>query len=337
MSQVIQTLLESSESSVGYKTLARALGRPAEDPQVLRTRESIRSSERVNQLLSRRGSDGRIPGSPYAKWTGAHWVLVDLADMGYPPGDKALLPLREQVYESWLSPSHIRERVIEKESRPNLYGGGVPIVRGRARRCASQEGNALYSTLALGLADERAERLAENLIRWQWPDGGWNCDRNPSADTSSFMESLIPLRGLALHARLTGSRASARAAEAAAEVFLRRRLFRRISDGEVIHPDFTRLHYPPYWHYDILFALKVMAEAGFIGDPRCSEALDLLEAKRLPDGGFPAEAKFYRVSETGGRNSSLVDWGGTSKKKMNEFVTVDALYVLREAGRFQNL
>jgi len=28
-----------------------------------------------------------------------------------------------------------------------------------------------------------------------------------------------------------------------------------------------------------------------------------------------------------------VDWGGTSKKRMNEWVTVDALYVLKEFGR----
>lgn len=335
MTGVLNTLLNSSEACIRYKTLALVLGRQPGDAQVAQEQEAIRRSPRALKLLSQRGPDGRIPRNAYTKWSGAHWVLADLADMGYPPGDEALLPLRDQVYECWLSPSHTREKVITKESTGKVYTGGVPIVRGRARRCASQEGNALYSTLALRLADERAERLAENLLRWQWPDGGWNCDRRPTAGISSFMETLTPLRGLAWHARLTGSPASARAAEAAAEVFLSRRLFRRISDGSVMDDDFTRLHYPLYWHYDILFALKVMAEAGFISDSRCSEALDLLESKCLPDGGFPAEARYYRVSETGGNGASLVDWGGTSKKRANEFVTVDALYVLREAGRFQ--
>jgi hypothetical protein len=327
-------LLSSTEPSIRWKTLVKVLGLSPDSAEASSEREAIRTSKRVQKLLSQRGPDGRIPGSAYNKWTGAHWVLADLADLGYPPGDESLLPLRDQVYELWLSPAHTREKVVEKETKSSIYSGGIPILRGRARRCASQEGNTLYSTLVLGLADERAEQLAENLIRWQWPDGGWNCDRNPEADTSSFMETLTPLRGLAWHARLTGSPASARAAEAAAEVFLKRRLFRRASDGQIIHQDFTRLHYPPYWHYDILFALKVMAEAGFIGDPRCSDALDLLEEKRLPDGGFPAEAKFYRVSEKRVNGNSLVDWGGVSKKNMNEFVTVDALYVLREAGRF---
>ena len=91
--------------------------------------------------------------------------------------------------------------------------------------------------------------------------------------------------------------------------------------------NFVKLHYPCYWHYDILFGLKVMAEAGFINDSRCAVALNLLESKRLPDGGFPAEAKYYRVTDKSISCRSLVDWGGTSKKKMNEFVTVDALSV----------
>jgi hypothetical protein len=81
---------------------------------------------------------------------------------------------------------------------------------------------------------------------------------NPTAVNSSFMESLIPLRALALHSRFTASGASWRVAAGAAEVFLKRHLFRRQADGSVINADFVRLHYPCYWHYDILFGLKVM-------------------------------------------------------------------------------
>jgi hypothetical protein len=146
------------------------------------------------------------------------------------------------------------------------------------------------------------------------------------------MESLISLRGLALHARLTGNEQSRAAAERAAEIFLKRHLFRRQSDGSVVNEDFIRIHYPCYWHYDILFGLKVIAEAGFIRDKRCREALALLEAKRLPDGGFPAEKAYYRVSDRPVSGRSLVSWGGVSKQRMNQFVTADALYVLKAAG-----
>jgi len=101
---------------------------------------------------------------------------------------------------------------------------------------------------------------------------------------------------------------------------------------------FVLLHYPCYWHYDILFGLKVLAEAGLVGDSRCAEALDLLESKRLSDGGFPAEKAYYHTPDwkSSGRRKtgwSAVDWGGTSKRHMNEWVTADALAVLKAAGR----
>lgn len=311
-------LLNSDESSVRYKVMVHVLGHDPETAECQQLRQEIKTSPRTQTLLSGwRGADDAPPG-PYRKWVGAHWVLADLADTGYPPGDEALIPLRERVYK-WLFGQKHQEK--------------IKTINGRVRRCASQEGNALYYLLALGLADERTDQLAVRLVQWQWPDGGWNCDKNPEARNSSFMESLIPLRGLALYARLTGSQQARAAAERAAEIFLKRHLFRRRADGTVIDPDFVRLHYPCYWHYDILFGLKVLAEAGFIHDDRCRAALDLLEAKRLPDGGFPAEKAYYRVTDKPVSGRSLVNWGGVSKKRMNEFVTADALAVLRIAGR----
>lgn len=313
-----ERLLASDEPSIRYKMLVNVLGRDRESAEIRALQDEIRESPRVRQLLSERDGDGNIPFHPYAKWYGAHWVLADLADIGYPTGDATLLPLRERVYR-WLFGTRHQQQ--------------IRTIAGRVRRCASQEGNALYALLTLGLGDDHTDELAARLVAWQWPDGGWNCDRRPEAENSSFMETLIPLRGLALHARLTGNRTSREAAERAVEVFLKRRLYRRRSDGGIIKADFVRLHYPCYWHYDILFGLKVLAEAGFIGDDRCRDALDLLESKRLPDGGFPAEKKYYRVSDTRVSGRSLVDWGGTSIRRMNEWVTADALYVLQAAGR----
>ena len=70
-----------------------------------------------------------------------------------------------------------------------------------------------------------------------------------------------------------------------------------------------------------------------LGDPRCKDALDWLESKRLPDGGWPAEKRFYRTTGKSGSGAERVDWGGTSRRRMNEWVTADALHVLRAAGR----
>ncbi|MDP2870929.1 MAG: hypothetical protein Q8P31_00060 [Bacillota bacterium] len=321
---IVHRLLASHEPSVRFKVRVGVLGESFGSPEMMALREEIRGSSRVRDLLSERGADGRLPRHAYAKWRGSHWVLATLADIGYPPGDRSLEPLREHVFDWLFSDGHWR---------------GIRAIDGRVRRCASQEANAVYATLKLELADERTDTLAERLAGWQWPDGGWNCDKRPEAVNSSFMESLIPLRALALHARLTGSARSYEAAERAADIFLKRRMFRRQADGTVIQPSFALLHYPCYWHYDILFGLKVMAEAGFLGDERCSEALDLLESKRLLDGGFPAEGRYYRrvpphdARYLRGSGFEPVDWGPTGRRRANEWVSADALAVLRAAGR----
>jgi ribosomal protein L28 len=49
--------------------------------------------------------------------------------------------------------------------------------------------------------------------------------------------------------------------------------------------------------------------------------------------GFPAEARHYKTSREIEPNADLVDWGGTSKRASNPWVTADALAVLSAAGR----
>jgi len=318
--KAIETLLASDDPSLRFRTRVELLGEDPARTELVALRRQIKTSARVHALLSERDHAGRLPFGPYAKWFGAHWVLADLAGLAYPPGDHDLVPLREQVFEWLLGAAHQRH---------------IRVITGKTRRCASQEGNALWSLLRLGLADERCEVLARALVAWQWPDGGWNCDRHAEAQHSSFMETLLPMRALALFGRETGADWALAAARRAADVFLERRLFRRRRDGKVIRAEFLKLHYPCYWHYDILFGLRVLSEMGLLGDERCSEALGLLRAKRLPTGGWPAESKYWAVAAPGPEerkhNSSLVEWGPTGVSKANPWVTLEALAVLREA------
>lgn len=336
VSAVVDQLLGSAEPSVRWKVKVGVLGVPGNSAEAVALQEEIRDSERVRKLLANRDPEGRIEpvDNVYTKWQGAHWVLARLADIGYPAADASLAPVRDQVLEAWLAPRFFTSAELDGTTSARDKNG-VPVMNGRHRRCASQQGNALYAIVKLGLDDGRAEKLAERLLHWQWPDGGWNCDKEPSADTSSFMETLTPMRGLAQFGMTHGNQAVTRAAQRAAEVFLKRRLFKQRSDGQIIRDDFTKLHYPLYWHYDVLGGLKVLAEAGMMADPRCEDPLDLLESKRMPDGGWSAEAKYYRSPETAKSPNELVDWGGTSKRRLNEWVTADALTVLKAAGRLE--
>ena len=109
--------------------------------------------------------------------------------------------MREQVLDTWL------ERILPR-SRDRHEGGayrhaGVPVIGAgigatppsRATRCGPWFSSACRPAL---------HELVERLLHWQWPDGGWNCDREPAADTSSFFETLLPMRALWAYASATG-------------------------------------------------------------------------------------------------------------------------------------
>ncbi|KAF0110638.1 MAG: hypothetical protein FD147_1495 [Chloroflexi bacterium] len=318
MDAVIQQLSNSSEPSIRYRMSVDVFGKPKDSLEVKGIQEKVRNSIRVKTMLAARNSDGEFPWHAYQKWKGAFWTLLVLADLGYPSGDQTLFPLREQINDWLFNPKRLK---------------AIPLIKGKYRRCALQEGGTVFSLIQLGLTDLRVDQLIELLLKWQWPDGGWNCDKKPNASHSSFYETWLPLRAMNAYYNYSGDVRAKAAMERAADIFLSRKLYKGLASGEVILKNFTQLAYPVYWHYDILVALKVMCEIGKIDDPRCKDALDLLETKYLPAEGFPAEAKYYKVTEKEISGVSSVQWGPVSAKKMNEFVTVEALTVLKKAGR----
>jgi hypothetical protein len=55
---------------------------------------------------------------------------------------------------------------------------------------AARQGYALYYLIKLGLENGRVDDLVERLLHWRWPDGGWNCDKEPSAAKSTFIHTI---------------------------------------------------------------------------------------------------------------------------------------------------
>ena len=269
----------------------------------------------VRALLAGQQANGGFGVGVYAKWGGAHWRLVSLVELGVPAGEPRCLAAVETVL-AWLTGRAHRSR--------------IPVIEGLTRRCASQEGNALAVCCRLGLArDPRVELLAESLVEWQWPDGGWNCDRRATGYRSSFNESLPPMWGLHEYWGATGETGARDAARRTAELFLEHRLFRALATGEPIRESFATMHWPPFWHYDFCQALVVLARMGLADDPRASDGLDLLEERRLPDGRWRAGGRWWRPPGSSGSNVEVADWGSGP----SEMLTLRALRVLRDAGR----
>jgi hypothetical protein len=266
----------------------------------------------VRTLLDNQQPDGGFGGHPYNKWGGAHWRLVSLVELGIPAGEPRALAAAETVL-AWLTGTGHRRT--------------VKMINGLARRCGSQEGNALAVACRLGLAsDERVGEIASSLREWQWPDGGWNCDIRPDAHRSSFHETLPPIWGLHEYAVASGDADAARAARAGAELLLEHRLFRSLRTGDPINDDWLTPHWPPYWHYDVLQALVVLTRLGLARDPRNTDAVDAIRRRRRADGRWRASTRWWRPPSST-RTPEVVDW--RVDDSADRMVTLRALTVLR--------
>jgi hypothetical protein len=253
-------------------------------------------------LLAGQRADGGFGVHPYSKWRGAHWRLVSLVELGAPRNSLAARAAAKTVLDWIAAPSE------------------PVMIKGRERRHASMEGNALATCCRLGMArDRRVRSLVDVLLRAQWPDGGWNCDRDPGAHSSSFHESLAPTWGLVEYHRATKDADALAAAERCGELLLEHQLFRATRTGRVIDSEWLHIHWPHYWHYDFFHGLRVLAMLGRIGDRRAADARQLLLDRRRPDGTWHADGRRYWR-----RATEAVDWADA-----RQIVTAAALAMLQ--------
>lgn len=305
--RAIEWLLASDEPGIRLQTRRDLLAEEVDFEAA-----EVTSGPWMQQLLADQQPDGGFGGHPYKKWDGAHWRLVSMVELGIPAGEPRALAAAETVLDWLLGQGH----------RSN-----IPVIRGRARRCGSQEGNALAVCVRLGMADDpRVGLLAESLVGWQWDDGGWNCDREPEATHSSFNESLPPLWGLAEYAQATRSLKAREAAKRTAEFFLDHRLFRSHTTGEIGDDRWLEMRYPAYWHYEFLNGLLQLSRAGALPDPRATEAVNALRGRQQSDGRWHVKGPQYWR-----RSGMYLDPAGWERSGPSEMLTLNALRVLRVA------
>lgn len=163
--------------------------------------------------------------------------------------------------------------------------------------------------------------LVERLLGERLADGGWNCEAPHNSAVTSFDTTINVLEGLSLYRHAHPDARVDDAIDAATEYLLERGLFRGLRTGEVPDPNFVLTAFPSHWQYNTLRALDWMQAEGITPDPRIGDALDLLRAKRLPDGRWPLD----RVIR--GRNHLTYEAVGEPSR----WITLQALRVLRWA------
>ena len=164
------------------------------------------------------------------------------------------------------------------ELRP-VETGGNTFFEGEEEPCIN--GGALAAGSYFG---RPVETLARRLVAEQLEDGGWNCDA-PKSRRSSFHTTICVLEGLLEYERAAGSAPEVAAARLRGEEYLlKRTLFRRLSTGEIVDPNFLQFAFPPRYHYDVLRALDYFRATGIETDRRMLDGVQIIREKQHADG-----------------------------------------------------
>ena len=134
------------------------------------------------------------------------------------------------------------------------------------------------------------EVVVDRLLDEPLDYGGWNREAERGSTRGSFHTTICVLEGLLEYERATGGSAEVAAARVGGQGYLLdRRMFRRLSNGEVVDPAWTRFSFPTWWHDDGLRGLDHLRSAGAEPDERWAAAIELVESKRGDEGRWLLE------------------------------------------------
>lgn len=297
--------LRAADPSTAYLVARDLSGR---DDPVLRSEIAVSGVGAA--LLAARRPDGHWGSGFYQpKWISTHYTLLELAWLGLDPHEPR-------------AASSVRMVLGSPRCDDGGLSAGVPTpssdvcINGMALTYCSHFG-AETSLLAGVLDMVLAERMA---------DGGLNCRSTRSGAThSSVHTTTSAIEGFTAYLAAGHVHRAAEVAEArsgAVEFLLAHRLFRSHRTGEVMRPEFTRLHHPARWRFDVLRGLDVVTDAGVVEDDRLADGLEVLRRRRRADGRW--------CGASGYPGQTHVDY--PAPREPNPWITVAALRILRRTG-----
>jgi len=275
---VVQWLLDS-DPAIRWQVMRDLLNSPPDQQTAVRAK--IETQGWGGQLFQLQDTNGlwaggafipagfnekiwRLEGQP---WTATCWVLTQLREFGLAPAcDSAQRTVRlVNDHARW---EHARERFWEGEVEECINGRTVA--------------DGAYFGVDVS-------PIVHNLLDVQQPDGGWNCNRANGSRVSSFDSTINVLEGLLEYAQQRGSTPQLQTARHAGEEYLlHRKLFRRLTTGEVADLQYLKLTYPNRWRHDVLRGLDYFRRASMFDqtppDQRLAEAIQWVRDRQQPDG-----------------------------------------------------
>ena len=328
--QALPWLLDASNPAVRMQTLTDVVGRSPNSDEVKDARRRVLTYGPVVDLKNAQAKGGFWqPGdtSYNPKFTATVWQLMLLGEFGTPR-----TPWIEKAVEHFFAQHQMKNGAF----CCGAIGGKDGLIE---EPCLS--GNMLRTFLVLGYGeDPRLKKGLDWLPEQQFDDGGWNCDFPERATThGSFMSTIEPLWAYSEIPRARWTRNMKNSIERAAEFLLAHRVYKSHSDmrpvklrdmskfyaGNVI----TRFHFPMYYYYDALHALRVLTKLGYHDDERMRDALDLMLSKATKDGRWLLDGDWVRERRTRDRRTLVtIDRIGEPSR----WITLNCYRVLAAMG-----
>ncbi len=146
-----------------------------------------------------------------------------------------------------------------------------------------------FTLAAGGWLGADVSRIVDWFPAHRLADGGWNCEAEEGDSVrSSFHSTLNAVCGILAYERFTGDVSMRDARHGGEEYLLERRAMRRATTGGLVGDFVGDFVYPNRYRFNSLAALDHFREAarfeGTTPDARLADAVELVRAKRQPDG-----------------------------------------------------
>ncbi|MBI3859479.1 MAG: hypothetical protein HY296_04475 [Thaumarchaeota archaeon] len=342
VSKAISWLLEPENPPVRMFTLTDVLGKPEDSDEVKGAKDRILSYGPVQELKNAQGGMGYWPPGHTCytpKFTSTVWQLQLLGELGVPKTPwigsavERFLDQHQMDNGAFSCPSTLEER---------RYRAKHPKAKRDAEPCLT--GNMVRTLIVFGyLGDGRIRKAIEWFPEDQQEDGGWNCDYPMQKPThSSFMSTIEPLWAYSEIPRSSWTRRMKSSVDRGAEFLLAHRLFKshrnwspvefrdlsKVFSGNLV----SKFHFPMYYYYDALHALRVLTLLGYGDDKRMGDAIHLMHSKRTPDGRWLLDGDWSRERNDGKRRALAPI---ENLNEPSKWVTLNCYRVLAKTGELE--
>ena len=309
-SSEISWLLESKVPSIRYKTYQNLIGLPAGHPALIEEYRNIQSSTYIQHILDQQVIPGQwkyVNHYYTPKYVSTHWSLLLLEELLIDPEEPRFL----KAIDFMVGKTHleIKERLQSNDS-------GFTCLWGKILRYVLHAGfidDPRVSDLITYVSQSVFQKECGCYINdhrpcsWGLIRSLWGLSRIPVSFRNAEIQQAIDI-GVAF----------------VLEKYSLVEANFPMEDGGKIHPLWSKMSFPLFYHSDILFVLRILAELDLLKHPKAQVAIDWLLARRLINGHFKGSNP-YR-SRT---------WPVISDKEDNDrWITLFSLDILQKAGRY---